>query len=361
MKGTYELSTCRRRHRTSRAHTIAKTESPFHAASSRDANPTCTFIKRRSRPTQSPQTQIDPQNPLWSPRPSSRAASPHTSPLDRNPPHLDLAPRHRRLGTPSLRPQPPGPLRLRRPRPDRPQHRPRRLAHRLHPLPRRTPSPSPPSSAPPPAPVPPTGPSTGSPSPSTATSGSSTPSGFHLTSLLLHALNGALLFFTSSAVCAYPPSSPLPQLLCSGSASPSTPSPSPGSAPAPIPLCLFFLLLSLIATLRFLDHRGAPRPRWQWPSSPPQPLCSRTNPASSSSPSPLLAILFCAEAQSPPPSDRRPALTLLGSDLTAIAVLLWIAIRVAVRAHSATWALGPTGLRLHPLEVHRLDTAAPSA
>jgi Flp pilus assembly protein TadD len=166
------------------------------------------------------------------------------------------------------------------------------------------------------------------------------PAGFHLTSLLLHALNGILVFHLLRRLR-------LATLTATAATFLWISLPINSEAVAWIsarayPLCLFFLLLSLIATLRFLEHRA--------------PLALITASASAAAallshesgililPFAVLAV-FLSVRNAEASFSLKPAFAVLGADFAAI--VLWIAIRLGVGTHSATgpsapWAFAAT-------------------
>jgi Flp pilus assembly protein TadD len=160
------------------------------------------------------------------------------------------------------------------------------------------------------------------------------PAGFHLTSLLLHALNGILLFHLLQRLHRSTLLATATSLLWIGL-------PINSEAVAWIsarayPLCLFFLLLSLIAGLRYLDGR---RPLALLAAF----LCALA--ALFSHESGILVLPFAAivillrSRNEFAAIKERPALILLATDLGAI--FLAFAARFAIGAHSATGSLTP--------------------
>lgn len=166
------------------------------------------------------------------------------------------------------------------------------------------------------------------------------PAGFHLTNLLLHALNGILLFHLLRRLRIATLAAAATTLLWL-----SLPINSEAVAwitSRAYPLCLFFLLLSLIATLRFIEYRK------------PFALIAAFATAIAallSHESGILILPFAAlavflgirNADTSLPS--KPAFAILGADLVAIA--LWIAVRFSIGTHSGTgpsapWAFAAT-------------------
>jgi len=165
------------------------------------------------------------------------------------------------------------------------------------------------------------------------------PAGFHLTSLLLHALNAALLLqlLRRLRVAALPAAAATLLWL-------SLPINSEAVAwisARAYPLCLFFLLLNLLSTLRYLETK--------------RPLALLAAFAAAAAallshesgvlilPFAALAILLGSRNQAAPLKPK-PALIILGADLAAIA-LFFIA-RIAVKAHSATGPSAPLSFAL---------------
>jgi len=165
------------------------------------------------------------------------------------------------------------------------------------------------------------------------------PTGFHLTSLLLHTLNGSLLFhlLRRLRIAALPAAAATLLWL-------SLPINSEAVAwisARAYPLCLLFLLLNLLSTLRYLENR--------------RPLALLATFAAAAAallshesgvlilPFAALAILLGSRNQASSLKPK-PALAILGADLAAIA-LFFIA-RIAVKAHSATGSSAPLSFAL---------------
>lgn len=160
------------------------------------------------------------------------------------------------------------------------------------------------------------------------------PTGYHITSLLLHALNGALLLQLLRRLRI-----PIIAAVTTSLLWLSLPIHSESIAwisARAYPLCLFFLLLSLLSTLRFLNRRQ------------PLPLiaaflCALAALLSHESGVlilPFAALAIWLHARNEAASlQSTPALAILGTDLTAIA--LFFMLRVAMHAHSATGPSAP--------------------
>lgn len=155
------------------------------------------------------------------------------------------------------------------------------------------------------------------------------PIGFHLTNLLLHALNGVLLFHLLRRLRLAAMAAASATLLWL-----SLPINSEAIAwisARAYPLCLFFLLLSLLATLRFLEGN---RPL-ALIAALLTAIAALLSHESGILTLPFAALVILLHSRNEASSLKsKPALAILGVDLTAIA--LFFGLRHAVGAHSAT-------------------------
>jgi Flp pilus assembly protein TadD len=160
------------------------------------------------------------------------------------------------------------------------------------------------------------------------------PAGFHLTSLLLHALNGILLFHLLRRLR-------LSALTAAATSLLWTSLPINSEAVAWIsarayPLCLFFLLLSLIAGLRYLNNqRFLPLLAVFFTA-----LAALLSHESGILILPFAAIVILLHARNEPAALKQTSsLLLLGTNLAAI--IAAFALRLAIGAHSAAGASAP--------------------
>lgn len=165
------------------------------------------------------------------------------------------------------------------------------------------------------------------------------PMGYHLTNLLLHALNGVLLLrllrrariavLTSTAITLLWLSLPVNSEAVAWI-----------SARA-YPLCLFCLLLNLLFTLRFLERRSPLALLAAFLSAIAALLSHESG--IFFVPFAALILLLC-RCNEPPALKQKATLLLFGTDLSALA--LFFLARVLVKAHSATGPSAPFSFAL---------------